>query len=51
MTLRRYMNDGFKAVNNEFKALRDALADIRERLTWKTLLEQNIGQPQAPDSP
>ena len=51
-TLRRDMNDGFKAVNNEFKALREDLAESRERLTRvETLLEQNIGQPQVSESP
>lgn len=42
--LRQDMNDGFKAV-------REDLADIRERLTRvETLLEQDAGQPEDPES-
>ena len=38
-------------MNNEFKAVRSDIADIRERLARvETLIERDAGQPDAPDA-
>ena len=38
-------------MNEAFKAVREDMANIRERLTRiETLVEQGVGQPQIPES-
>jgi hypothetical protein len=50
--IRAEMQRGFEAVDSEFKAVREDVADIRERLTRvETLLERNAGQPGSADTP
>ena len=50
--MRQEMQHGFEAVGVEFKAVRQDLAALSERLVWlETLLEQGAGQGQAPAAP
>lgn len=50
--LRQIVHDGFKAVDAEFKEVREDLAGIRERLTRvEVLLERDRGQSDAPTPP
>ena len=50
--MRQEMQRGFEAVDDEFKAVRQDLADLSERLTRvETLLEQGAGQTAPPDVP
>ena len=51
-SLRQIIHDGFKAVDAEFKEVREDLAGIRERLTRvEVLLERDRGQSDAPTPP
>ena len=50
--MRQEMQRGFEAVDAEFKAVRQDLAALSERLTRvETLLEQGAGQTAPPDVP
>ncbi len=51
-SLRTEVQRGFEAVNNEFKAVRSDMADLRERLARvETLLELDASRPSVPDTP
>ena len=48
----RLMREDIRLLRGEVSSLRQDMADIRGRLTRvETLLEQNTGRPQAPESP